>query len=433
MRKLLIALMLMPLLAMARTETANGIKWRYDIENEILAQVYSVSLCDEVCAVSGVITIPSMLGGCPVTRIKRGGRNFEFCNMTSVIIPSSVAKIENEAFSHSRLTSFVVDKANRKYSSRNGLLCTKDGKTLLAGVNGDVTIPSGVTNVEAYAFSGCEGLKSVVIPSTVTVIGNGAFNGCEGLASVVIPSSVTTIGNSAFNSCKGLKSVTIPPSVTMIGDGAFHNCGGMMSFKVDEANANYSSRNGLLCTKDGRTLLAGVNGEVTIPPGVTNIVDYAFISRLGLKSVTIPLGVTNIGTHTFAWCSGLESVTIPSSVRTIEHSAFHNCSGLKSVTIPSSVTTIGNGAFCDCSGLKSVTIPSSVTLLEDSAFLRCYGLTSVTIPSGLRSYVLGAFENCPIKSVNIVDKNGKVESVPFMEFYKQQSNRIPEGRRLLRR
>ena len=83
------------------------------------------------------------------------------------------------------------------------------------------------------------------------------------------------IGDSAFFGCSNLVSVTIPANVTNIARCAFSRCSSLTSFVVDEENTKYSSRNNLLCSKDGLTLVAGVNGDVTIPPGVKDIVRYA--------------------------------------------------------------------------------------------------------------------------------------------------------------
>ena len=169
----------------------------------------------------------------------------------------------------------------------------------------------------------------------------------------------------------GLKNVTIPSSVTGIVANAFSGCNGITSFSVDASNVSYSSRNGMLCTKDGATLVAGVigvNGNVTIPNGVTTIGWSAFSGQSGLKSVTIPNGVTNIG----SW-------------------AFHDCRKLTSVRIPNSVTSVGVGAFGNCSALKSVTmcgerpnVPNS--LLPNNIFGNCGKLKSIHVPAKAKSW-----------------------------------------------
>ncbi len=52
--------------------------------------------------------------------------------------------------------------------------CFLDNATLT-----DVTIPTGVTHIGWFAFSGCVALKSVQIPETVAAIDYGAFQNCD--------------------------------------------------------------------------------------------------------------------------------------------------------------------------------------------------------------------------------------------------------------
>ena len=78
-----------------------------------------------------------------------------------------------------------------------------------------VTIPEGVTRIEAIAFGSCTSLKSVTIPEGVTYIGDFAFDSCTSLKSVTIPEGVTRIDGSAFSGCTSLTSVSLPASLTM--------------------------------------------------------------------------------------------------------------------------------------------------------------------------------------------------------------------------
>ena len=48
-----------------------------------------------------------------------------------------------------------------------------------------MTIPSSVTKIGAYAFSGCNSLTSVTIGNGVTSIGNVAFGECENITTVI--------------------------------------------------------------------------------------------------------------------------------------------------------------------------------------------------------------------------------------------------------
>lgn len=81
----------------------------------------------------------------------------------------------------------------------------------------EVVIPNSVTKINGLAFCGT-GLTSVTIPNSVTSIGPYAFSGCIDMTNISIPNTVSYIGVEAFIGCKSLKSVTIPSSETDIED-----------------------------------------------------------------------------------------------------------------------------------------------------------------------------------------------------------------------
>jgi hypothetical protein len=299
------------------------------------------------------VTIPAS-----VTMIDEGA--FGSCTgLTSVAIPASVTHLDSRAFiSCSRLVAIHVDTANPVYASDGNILYNKDKTVLLAypaGKGGHpFVVPTGVTGIGEYAFSGCSALTSVIIGNSVTAIGNWAFSGCSALTSAVIGHSVTAIGNWAFSDCSVLTSVDIPSSVTSIGNGSFTNCRALTS--------------------------------IDIPSSVTTIGYIAFSGCSSLTSVTIPHSVTTVDHHAFYYCSALTSVDIPSSITTIEEGVFDGCRSLTSVTIPASVTTIRNGAFGGCSTLTSVTIPASVTAIGYNAFFNCSLLAAIHVNTGNPAY-----------------------------------------------
>ena len=233
------------------------------------------------------------------------GRNaFIGCqSLISVNIPSNVASIAGDAFRWcAGLTSITVDDGNTMYDSRNGCnaIIEKQSNRLIIGCRNSV-IPTNVTSIGDYAFSGCRGLASVSIPDVVTSIGDYAFDGCSGLTSVTIPSNVTSIGRYAFSACSNLATITIPNSVKSIGSSAF------------QGTVWYEN------LPDGLVYAGNVvyKYKGTMPEDTKIIIDD---------------GTMGIAGQCFLDCTGLVSVTIPSSVVSINESAFYRCRNLSSVT-----------------------------------------------------------------------------------------------------
>ncbi len=440
--KKLIAILTMLTVAVwiyAASEVVNGIEWNYTVTDGKAMTTRTL--------VEGDVTVPSKLGGYPVTEI--GTDAFSYNDkLKSIIIPDSVTSIGDYAF---------------------GACSSIDS----------IIIPDSVINIGEGAFYDCNSLISITIPGSVRYLGFGAFAFClklqtvtilseaivveapficsESLAKIYISENsnidrinlqldnnaqvikinlltgeiteqllyriiggtvritgcllhfdelvkipemldgyrVTSIGVSAFSGCSSLTSITIPDGVTSIGSSAFYGCSGLTSITIPDG-----------VTSIGGSTFRGCSSltSITIPDGVTTIGNYAFYGCSSLTSITIPDGVTSIGSSAFYGCSGLTSITIPDGVTSIGDYAFYGCSSLTSITIPDSVTSIGDSAFYGCSGLTSITIPDSVTSIGDSAFYGCSGLTSITIPDGVTSIGSSAFYGCSgLTSITIPD------------------------------
>ena len=308
-----------------------------------------------------------------------GSYTFDGCiSLTSVTIPDSVTSIGDSAFSYCTSPKRVEISdlsAWCKISFESG-----DANPLCFGaklyLNGseltDITIPSDITEIKAYAFRGCTSLTSVTIPDSVTSIGGDAFHYCTSLTSVTIGNSVTSIGKAAFEDCTSLTSIAIPDSVTSIGSYAFYDCCSLKSITIPDS-----------VTSIGLNAFYGCTGELIVDcmiPSPSVDIKGAFYGSCFTK-VTIGDSVRVIGDYAFYKCTSLTSVTIGSSVHTIGLFAFEECTSLTSVTIGNSVTTIEGCTFDNCKSLRLVyckpTTPPKVP----------YGWVFPSNASGLKIYV----------------------------------------------
>ena len=72
----------------------------------------------------------------------------------------------------------------------------------------DITIPEGVTTIEARAFLGRLGLESIRLPESLTSIGAEAFSG-SGLTALTIPDDVTALGEKVCERCEKLETLRL--------------------------------------------------------------------------------------------------------------------------------------------------------------------------------------------------------------------------------
>ena len=185
------------------------------------------------------------------------------------------------------------------------------------------------------------------VPQGVTAIAPEAFYDCNSLTTVILPEGLTSIGERAFWGCSSLTSIVLPKSVTSLGEIPFSGCNALTSFEVAEESDAFCSIDGVLFTKDKKTLIRYPEGkrekEYAVPDGVTAIGDEAFRGSQ-LNSLILPDSVTAIGVGAFLG-SSLTSLVLPSGVAALSGYALTNCSSLTSVVLPNGLTSIGKLAF----------------------------------------------------------------------------------------
>lgn len=181
-----------------------------------------------------------------------------------------------------------------------------DGKATITAVDksisGDITIPS---TLGGYP---------------VESIGNEVFRDCNKITTIVIPESVKSIGYSNFTYCDSLEQITIPGELEfeygneVFGTNQFYKCTKLKEIKVSGNSTKYAVENGILFSKDKKTLIAYPPGKqdiaYTVPSNVEKIGISAFESCNNLKAIIISEGVVSIDSMSL-WCDNLEILALP--------------------------------------------------------------------------------------------------------------------------
>lgn len=248
-------------------------------------------------------------------------------------------------------------------------------------------VPGSVTAIRKGACVGCKALEVLALGHGILSVGERAFAECAALSELVLPDTLVAIGAEAFSGCAALHTVTITADVSTVGERAFAGCAALTALNVAAENPSYASADGVLFTKDGKTLLAYPAGKpgtsYAIPDGVRLLGADAFNGSPHLVSVELPASLAKVGERAFAHCTALTGVRIPGGVAEIGASAFAYCDRLESAAIGGGVSCVSAKAFAYCYRLARVEYCGSTVQAggKTDVFSKCDMLTSVRVPA----------------------------------------------------
>lgn len=271
------------------------------------------------------------------------------------IIPNELEEISLIAiFNNPKIKRFQVLKDNKKYIEQDGVLYTKDKKTL-------VKFPSGKET--------------------------GTFE---------IPDEVENIKSLAFENAKNITdTVYLGINIKEIADNAFYNSS-ITSFFANKENPYYSTYNGAIYNND-----------------LTKLIKFPPNSKT--KEYELPESVKIIGKQAFA-NTNIKNIKINSNLIEIEEESFKN-SSLENIHLNYNFKKIGKNSF-ENSKIKSIILPITLETIEQNAFKDCKELTKIEF-EGMEIKNLGEniLENTPELNNIKVPKNKKEK---FLNIFKNQ-------------
>ena len=285
--------------------------------------------------------------------------------LTSVVIPNSVTSIRDKAFyGCSALTTVAIPSSMTSFGANSFQGCTGlasvhytggveqwCGITFASATSNpvhyahnlyidnalvtDLSIPTSVSSIRNYSFTGCTSITSLTLPSNVISIGDGAFEGCSNMASIKANRSTPpTLGTNAFEGVNTLIPINLP-------------CGALTAYQAASgwnAFSNYYDECSPIVFADDNVKALCVDNWDTNGDGELSYVEAAAVSAIGdvFKSNT---AITSF--DEFKYFTG---------VTTVPNMAFMGCTNLGSITLPANIGSIGNGSFFNCTGLATLTV-----------------------------------------------------------------------------
>lgn len=272
-------------------------------------------------------------------------------SLTEVTLPSSITEI-GKVFLQCENLETVNVPANAKLKTIKEDAFATNKKLKNFNFQGNCNLEA----IEANAFANAESLESFKFPKTVTKIERNAFTGCTNMATATFAedADIQKIGEGAFADC-GLTSISIPKKVQTIEREAFRNCKVLNKIDVTEFTTDISPEAFKYCNN-----LTDIN--VSKKNTVYSSVDGYLLSKDKTELLIFPPGKANS-----------KFTLLPPSIEKIGRYAFYDCQALTNVTIPNKVTTIGERAFSLCKNLNTITFlcdaminPTNINQLENT-------------------------------------------------------------------
>ncbi len=217
------------------------------------------------------------------------GCNYGYCSeytrMQTITFPVELKYIDPIMFGYLPVYEYIMADGG-EYYVQEGVLYQE--------VNGRIYLVSYPHNRYIYNF---------YIPEGVNEISSDAFLGSR-VENIIFPESLDTIQRLSVGSCS-IKTIYIPANVTNIYREAFAFSDSLEAINVAEDNMVYMSVDGVLFTKDMKSMVAYPCGRQSIhysvPDGVINIPFTILSNVMGLKSIYIPASVELIDGNYGLW------------------------------------------------------------------------------------------------------------------------------------
>lgn len=337
--------------------------------------------------------------------------NFQGCtNLATIIIPSTVTRVESNAFKDCPLiTSFDFSNVTHLGSDcfANCDLRSVDLSGITSMDGGmfknnthltSVTFPSTPFSWysqqpynRGFLFQGCTSLTSVDVSNALD-FSNNWFENCTSLTECIMPTSNVRVEDAFFRNCSNLDSLGAKITPTYIGNYAFDGCRKIVNADIDFSQATYIGNNAFKNT--------GISGIINLPECI-EIGEDPFYQLANITEIHAPKATTINGYNKWIQLSSLTILDLPEIDRL---SDVINCPNLTTINAPkiSKIGTYNNSIILNnCPSLTTLNIDfSAVQDIPEWAFQNDSGLAGQYLEfPNVTSVNQISFDGC---SINII-------------------------------
>mgnify|MGYP004463442037 FL=1 len=314
--------------------------------------------------------------------------------LQSIVLPKGITTIGDDAFSYNtNLTSIKIPNT-----------VTSIGKRAFQGCTNltSIEIPDTVTYIGDHCFSGCNRLQKIKLSKKIQTINQRLLQGCSSLTEIEIPEGVKSIGYAAFSSCNKLTTITLPASLTSFNGTAIAGLSKLTEVKVADGNNNFKFENGMLLSKDGKTMYMALLTltEINVPNGVVSIVGDT-LSGSSAKKIILPDTVSsNLSGTVFNGMNKLTTIELSSTSKNLklvdgnlysyDGKRFIKYMGTsKTFTVPEGVETL----VCRCitKSMTTLNLPSTLKVIEGWSLASMSGVNLLNIPASVTTMYTYSF------------------------------------------
>ncbi|HHT67131.1 MAG TPA: leucine-rich repeat protein [Erysipelotrichaceae bacterium] len=345
--------------------------------------------------------------------VKELGNGIDLKRFSRLTLPSSFNFMGTKI---NELEEYIISENNESYCSVDGVMYSKDMKTL-------ISYPARKSN-----------------------------------KTFEVPSSVTSINSSAFINSKILETLILPDGLEKA-DCVMNYETNIKQYVVSENNNYFSSIDGVLYDKEKTTLIKcpprKTGSTYTVIEGTQTISKYAFHYCKNLTEINFANSVRGFDVKimephfsynsyssnpAFIGCSNLQVINLGSSFEAFKSVFLHNCSSIEEINvssenehyssidgvlfnkdrteiiyfpsaieegyvIPEGVLNIAVNSFLE-SSVNNVSIPESVKTIEQYAFRESRALYFINIGKNIEEIGKYSFKNCrQLEAINVSDEN----------------------------